>query len=138
MYKFLISLIILDVILCLIFASLSAFFSIQLAFFANTLIPLISYIKLKKSLPKFQIACMPRFFLYNPLEIELPKKGIKESLKHLKYFNVFINLYKFFAYIIFIILTGILIKNNLFHVSAFFVSSILILLSITILKAKNG
>lgn len=141
MYRLSVFLIITNVVLNIIFASLDAFISIQLAFFANIFIPFISFIKLKKSLPKFQIACKPRFFLYNTTLLYTPKKGIKSNLSALKYSGIFFNIYKLFAYLIFIIITLFLIKNNLFNTIAFFTSCFIITLILIIERvnyAKNS
>ncbi|MBT0879387.1 hypothetical protein AVBRAN12640_07090 [Campylobacter sp. RM12640] len=134
MYKLVISLIFFNIALCLYFASLDAFYSIQLAFYANLIIPFLSYLSLKKSLPKFQIANTPRFFIQNTNPIYIPKKGIKENFKAIKHYKIFINIYKFLAYVFFIILVLILINNKLFNIIAFFASSFVIILNLLLVR----
>lgn len=136
--KFLISIIFFDLVLCSFFASWSAFYSIHLAFLANICIPYITYLNIKKRIPKFVKATKSRIFIQNPIPLEEPSKKI--SFKSFKYFGVFMNIYKFFAYFIFAILVIALINKNLFHPIAFFVASFIIsanLIIIRVLNAKN-
>lgn len=134
MYRLILSLLFFNISLCLYFASLDAFLSIQLAYYANLAIPFFSYLNLKKSLPKFQIACKPRFFITNQYPIYTPKKGIKESLKTLKYYKVFINTYKIIAYVLFAVFVIVLINYKLFNIIAFFTGSFVVIFNFLLIK----
>lgn len=138
MYKrFLLSILICDVILCLCFYSISAFYTIQLSIMANLILPYLSFLNLKRKLPKFVVAQKPRILLFNQYEIKIKENGFKATLSGIKHYKIFLNLYKILAYIVFSLFLIYLMKNNLFNVKAFFITSFIVLVNFFFLRSKH-
>lgn len=136
--RFFISLFCFDLAICLYFATWSAFFSVQIAFLANLIIPYITYLNIKKKLAKFVVAQKPRFFIRNT--VYFSNDEFKPSFKQLKNFKYFMNLYKFLAYLIFSICIIALINNKLFDIFAFFIACFVVLANILfekLVKSEN-
>ncbi|WP_267523901.1 hypothetical protein [Campylobacter sp. MG1] len=135
--KIIITILIFDLILCLYFYDLGAFYTIQLSIIANLSLPYLTFINLKKKLPKFVLAQKPRILLQNQYIDFIEKKGFKATLSGIKHYKIFLNLYKVLTYIIFAILIMILMKYKLFHITAFFIASFIVMIILFIFRLKN-